>query len=142
MSYAITSVMQQQFYHLWLATTYRRGTTLGILRENDANLCALITSSNEQALRLGIRRMYLAGYDIREAPFVWAVVKGKPINNPILNSKSPNQEIPWYAAYAFDYISKYYKDVDYSKLKRGEGEYAEFLGELRKGDPAAFAAEK
>ena len=86
--------------------------------------------------------MYLAGYDIREAPYAWAVAQGTPVNNPVMNSKHPDQETPWYAAYAFDYISQYYKDVDYSKLKRGDAEYAEFLGELRKADPAAFAAKK
>ncbi len=94
------------------------------------------------ALRLSIRQMYLAGYDIREAPFAWAVAQGKTVSNPVIDSKNPDQEIPWYAAYGFDYISKYYGDVDYSKLKRGEGEYAEFLGELRKGDPEAFGATK
>ena len=54
-------------------------------------------------------------------------------------AKHPGKEIPWYAAYAFNYISQYYKDVDYSKLKRGEAEYQQFLQELRKADPEAFA---
>ena len=53
-------------------------------------------------------------------------------------AKHPGKEIPWYAAYAFNYISQYYKDVDYSKLKRGEAEYQQFLQELRKADPEAF----
>ena len=86
--------------------------------------------------------MYLAGYDIREAPFAWVVAQGKPVPNPIIDSKEPDKEIPWYAAYAFDYISKYYSDVDYSKLKRGEAEYAQFLEELRKADPQAFEESK
>ena len=97
---------------------------------------------DEQSLRLGIRQMYLAGYDIREAPYAWAVAQGKPVNNPVIDSKDPDKEIPWYAAYAFDYISKYYRDVDYSKLKRGEQEYQQFLQELRKADPEAFAPQK
>ena len=80
--------------------------------------------------------MYLAGYDIREAPYAWAVAQGKPVQNPIINSKHPDQEIPWYAAYAFNYISHYYSDVDYSKLKRGEREYQQFLQELYKADPS------
>ena len=91
---------------------------------------------SEQQLRIGIRQMYLAGYDIREAPFAWAVAQGKPVQNPIINSKHPDQEIPWYAAYAFNYISHYYSDVDYSKLKRGEREYQQFLQELYKADPS------
>jgi hypothetical protein len=61
---------------------------------------------------------------------------GKPVSNPILNSKHPDQEIPWYAAYAFNYISHYYQDVDYSKLKRGQREYQQFLQELYKADPS------
>ena len=81
----------------------------------------------------------MAGYDIREAPFAWAVAQGMSVNNPVINSKDPDKEIPWYAAYAFNYISQYYKDVDYSKLKRGRKEYQQFLEELRKADPEAFA---
>ncbi len=61
------------------------------------------------------------------------------VNNPVINSKDPDKEIPWYAAYAFNYISQYYKDVDYSKLKRGRKEYQQFLEELRRADPGAFA---
>jgi len=80
--------------------------------------------------------MYLAGYDIREAPYAWAVAQGKPVNNPVIDSKHPDKEIPWYAAYAFNYISHYYSDVDYSKLKRGEREYQQFLQELYKADPS------
>ena len=82
--------------------------------------------------------MYLAGYDIREAPYAWTVAQGKPVANPVINAKHPDEQIPWYAAYAFDYISKYYRDVDYSKLKRGEREYQQFKEELRRVDPAAF----
>ena len=48
--------------------------------------------------------------------------------------------IPWETAYAFDYISKFYSDVDYSRLKRGEKEYAQFLDALRKADLGAFAS--
>ena len=95
----------------------------------------------QQCIRQTIRQMYLAGYDIREAPFAWAVAQGKPVNNPVIDSKDPDKEIPWYAAYAFNYISQYYRDVDYSKLKRGEKEYQQFLQELRKADPEAFAAQ-
>ncbi len=32
--------------------------------------------------------------------------------------------------------------VDLSKLKRGEADYAQFLDELRKADPAAFDTKK
>jgi hypothetical protein len=93
---------------------------------------------NERVLRVGIRQMYLAGYDIREAPFAWALAADKPATNPVIDSKQPDKEIPWYTAYAFNYISQFYSDVDYSKLKRGEAEYAQFLDELRKADPDAF----
>ncbi len=50
--------------------------------------------------------------------------------------------MPWYATYGFNYISQLYPDVDYSKLKRGEKEYAQFLDELRRADPEAFAGKK
>ena len=125
MEYAISSVLQKQLYIQWLADI-----------EDPNVLFSYVAYRREQALRLGIRQMYLAGYDIREAPFAWAVAQGKPVQNPIINSKHPDQEIPWYAAYAFNYISHYYSDVDYSKLKRGEHEYQQFLQELYKADPS------
>ena len=105
----------------------------------DGNQSVIHTVSffrNQQLLRIGIRQMYLTGYDIREAPFAWAVAQGKAVANPVINSKHPDKEIPWYAAYAFNYISQYYKDVDYSKLKRGRAEYQQFLKELYKADPS------
>ncbi len=126
LSYEISVVLQK---HSYLARI-----SLGA----DVDQAAITISRYEQAMRLGIRQMYLAGYDIREAPFAWAVAQGKPINNPLIDSKHPDKEIPWYAAYAFDYLSQYYQDVDYSKLKRGDAEYQQFLGELRKADPEAF----
>ena len=95
-----------------------------------------VISRSAQAMRLGPRQMYLAGYDIREAPYAWALAQGKTVQNPIINSKHPDQEIPWYAAYAFNYISQCYPDVDYSKLKSGEQEYKAFQQELYKADPS------
>ena len=138
LSYGISSTIQHQFFRLWSITTYAPGVNLHTMSNNDMKLCAFVTRLNEQALRLGIRRMYLSGYDIREAPYAWAVAQGKPVNNPVIDSKHPDKEIPWYAAYAFNYISQYYQDVDYSKLKRGRAEYQQFLQELRKADPEAF----
>ena len=81
--------------------------------------------------------MYLAGYDIRYAPFAWSVEQGKRIKSP---ADEPNKHMPWYATYAFNAIDQLYPNVDYSKLKRGEREYQQFLQELRKADPGAFAA--
>jgi hypothetical protein len=137
LSSAIASVIQKQTLIAWpfinkaarLDGNYSVTRTVSFLHE-------------EQLLRVGIRQMYLAGYDIREAPYAWAVAQGRPVNNPVIDSKDPDKEIPWYAAYAFNYISQYYKDVDYSKLKRGEKEYQQFLQELRKADPEAFAPQK
>lgn len=138
-SHAITSVLQKHRY---------------ITQHSDPYPCAMFCSDdpyggydfalqlNEQSLRIGIREMYLAGYDLREAPFAWAVAQGIAVHHPVVDSREPDKEIPWYAAYAFDYISQYYKDVDYSKLKRGEAEYREFLGVLRKAGPEAFAGKK
>ena len=92
----------------------------------------------KQEIRLGIRQMYLAGYDIREAPYAWANSPSDLDRNPTVALRGlPDQfSIFWYAAYAFNYISQYYADVDYSKLKRGEKEYQQFLQELYKADPS------
>ena len=92
-----------------------------------------IIELNKQVLRLGIRQMYLAGYDIRYAPFGWSVEQGKQIKGPV---DQPNKHMPWYATYAFNDISQLYPNVGYSKLKRGEAEYQQFLKELYQADPS------
>ena len=92
---------------------------------------------NEQTLRIGIRQMYLAGYDIREAPSAWAAAAGEPTNR-FAKTKRRLVPIPWYTFYSFDYINRFYSEVDYGKLKLGAKEYAQFLDELRKTDPEAF----
>jgi hypothetical protein len=130
LSYAVTAILQQNDFR----------ARPGIARSADGAVVAM--AQYQSTMRIGIRQMYLAGYDIREAPYAWAVAQGKPVNNPVIDSKHPDKEIPWYAAYAFNYISQYYKDVDYSKLKRGRKEYQQFLRELRKADPEAFAPQR
>ncbi len=132
LSYAITSVLQKHSY----ITRYARPSNVVDFPSMDFSPFVLDLSKSEQSLRIGIRQMYLAGYDIREAPFAGAGAQGKPVNNPVIDSKHPDKEIPWYAAYAFNYISQYYKDVDYSKLKRGRADYQQFLKGLYKADPS------
>ncbi len=130
LSCSITSVLQKRAY---LARHHSR--TRGYFP-------TLWLRLNEQTLRIGIRQMYLAGYDIREAPYAWAVAEGKPADNPVIDSRYPTRAIPWYAIYAFNYIRQYYSKADFSKLKRGEAEYAQLLDELRKADPEAFEQKK
>ena len=136
LSYAITSVIQAQGFHglptYFVPNPMERASAIGDIR----NSALVGVWQNEQALRIGIRQMYLAGYDIREAPFAGVLAQGKKMNNPVIDSKHPDQEFPGYAAYAFNYISQYYKDVDSSKLKRGRREYQQFLQELYKADPS------
>ena len=95
---------------------------------------------NSQELRMGVRQTYLAGFDVRYAPLAWSVEQGKHIRGPLIVPDYGH--MPWYATYGFNDISQLYPDVDYSKLKRGEAEYAQFLDELRKADPEAFANQK
>lgn len=143
MSYAIASVKENQGYVAWdLATKADLKRQFIYNNHLDYGIFAFGAWQKLQIISTGIRQMYLAGYDIREAPYAWAVAQGKPANNPVIDSKHPDKEIPWYAAYAFNYISQYYKDVDYSNLKRGRQEYQQFLKELRKADPEAFAQPK
>ena len=137
LSYAIISIIQKQAYLAWPLITSPHACHLYSLNEYGNSFISMFGYwQTTQQMRIGIRQMYLAGYDIREAPYAWAVAQGKPVENPIINSKHPDKEIPWYAAYAFNYISHYYQDVDYSKLKRGEKEYQQFLQELYKADPS------
>ncbi|HTV81595.1 MAG TPA: hypothetical protein VME18_03005 [Acidobacteriaceae bacterium] len=95
-------------------------------------------TTEEQMLRIGIRQMYVAGYDIREAPSAWAGAAGEPFTNPVTEPARLTTDVPWFAACAFDYISRFYSGVDYSRLKRGQAEYAQLLQELHKSDPDAF----
>lgn len=98
---------------------------------------------SEQVMRLSFRTMLQHGYDIREAPSAWEFAAGYPYVNPLLDqARTPAAMLrtaPWYVAYSMSLVSRLYRDVDYSNLKRGEAEYAEFLEELRKADPEAFA---
>jgi hypothetical protein len=80
--------------------------------------------------------MYRAGYDIREAPYAWVKERGKAIKNP--QQKGAPYVSPGYAAYSFAFMSEFYPGEDYSKLKRGDAEYAQFLKQLRRSDPSAF----
>ncbi|MHB1702014.1 MAG: hypothetical protein ACYCSN_18165 [Acidobacteriaceae bacterium] len=132
LSIAVQSIVQRQEYMAVGAMRYGTGETA--MPPKGISYMETMLS-----LRLAIRQMYLVGYDIREAPFAWKYERGQQVNNPVINSTHPDSDFPWYAAYAFNYISQYYKDVDYSKLKKGEAEYQQFLEELRKTDPQAFA---
>ncbi len=144
LSYAIAAILQKQSY---IAKSVFKSAY-----PSDLYTVGLLT--NKQKLRLGILAMFNSGYDIREAPFAWADALGVPIQNPMTpaaDSKRSSKgwaswyvkySLYWYAAYAFNYIGQYYKDVDYSKLKRGEAEYAAFLQELRQADPEAFAKQR
>ena len=131
LSYGITAVLQKDVDDAWRTARSKS-------QQDKANLFQELLSLNQQVLRVGIRQMYLAGYDIREAPWAWDVALGQSVKNPIAGGPSKLIK-PWYAAYAFNYISHYCADVDYRKLKRGEAEYQQFLGELLRADPGAFA---
>ncbi len=154
LSFVITAVLQKQGYQAWpiimspgsqwLSTGLPAPKALLFLKfqNNIEDLEYFGALQEEQQLRLGIRTMYLAGFDIREAPFAWSVAQGRAVVNPAIDELHPGRLVPWYAAYTFNFISHYYSDVDYSKLKRGETEYAQFLDELRKADPEAFERKK
>ena len=87
LSCAITSVLQNDSYIIQNAQTEPVSPPYP---ENQLyQLFIVMLSMNEQALRIGIRQMYLAGYDIREAPFAWAAAEGKPGRQPGDGSKRP-----------------------------------------------------
>jgi hypothetical protein len=110
-------------------------------------------AQDQRMIRMAIRNVLLAGFDVREAPFAWATAHGAMFPNPAIES-SPDVvpfpagsrlhdegpgEFPWYSDYAFAYIHRYFADEDFAMLKCGEKEYAQFLDELRKADPDVFA---
>ncbi len=139
-SYELAIVHQRMIEHLERVQAYRPDRWSLNNEKNGSDNAKytgrFIRNLNQKTMRLGINRMYETGYDIREAPFAWAAAQGKPVPKQVLR---PNDSFPWYATYAVDYINRYYPNVDYSKLKRGAAEYRQFLGELRKADPGAFA---
>ena len=136
-SYALAIVHQQIIQQLERVQKYRPDRWSFNNEKNGSDNIKYtgryIRNINEKTLRLGIYRMYKAGYDIREAPFAWAAAQGKPVPKQVLR---PNDRFPWYATYAVDYIHRYYSNVGYSKLKRGQAEYQGFLKELYKADPS------
>ena len=143
LSSAIASVLQEQGNVAWYESQHQGGGgSVASGMSYRAFWPGFILWRDEQAIRIGIRQMYLAGYDIREAPFAWALAEGKPAANPVTDASGSNAGVPWYTAYAFNYISQFYSNVDYNKLKRGKAEYAQFLAELRKADPEAFVQKK
>lgn len=133
LAYSIASILQDNILETALvvestspnAMNYRFGEALRL---------------NQQVLRLGIHLMYQSGYDIREAPFAWTVAQAKPVNNPVINTWHPDRKIPWYAAYAFIYMSHRYPGADYSKLKCGHAEYQQFIDEVYAADPTLQAS--
>jgi hypothetical protein len=149
LSFAITSVVQHHAYHM--SHHYLKP-------ERDSQLDVIVLPYKlweyGQLVRLGVRQMYLAGFDIREAPS--SIASGSTARNPLVDFKSCDAVIGMYKpvassranglalfpTYAFNYISQYYSNVDYSKLKRGRAEYATFLKELRKADPDAFVKDR
>lgn len=138
LSDAIASVLQNQAFLVQSSND----TSSGLEANRWEAPLSLYLLMSEQAIRIGIRQMYLAGYDIREAPFAWAIAAGRPAMNPVTAPDRVSAKVPWHAAYAFDYIRQFYSGVDYSRLKRGEKEYALFLDELRRADPDAFAEKR
>ncbi len=135
LSYSLAATDQQLVERLFRAQHFMGGRWSSSGHRNGYWIWQFIWNLNEQVLRIGIREMYLAGFDIRYAPSAWAVAQEKQIEDPV---DEPHKHMPWYATYAFNDISQLYSNVDYSKLKKGEAEYAQFLDELRKADPEAF----
>ena len=132
---AIVAVTEKQGYRSWPWTQLHHSSF--------PMMSASALAEKAAQIRMGMRQMFLAGYDIRESPYVFALQDGLPIDNPVPVSDSRFSRSGWYTkywyvGYTFSHISQYYRDVDYSKLKRGEAEYQQFLRELRKADPRAF----
>lgn len=134
LSYAITSVLQEDGYEQWSLAKSKN-------MHDKKNLFTACLELNEQVIRIGIRQMYLAGYDIREAPLAWDAAQGIAVEGAKVDESQTNVK-PWYAAYAYEYISSFYADAEFARMKRGETEYAQFVKALRAADPQAFEKRK
>ena len=120
LSYSVSMVVQK------LSFLHASASRLAVQGNN------ITASQYERAMRLAIRQLYLSGYDPREAPTTWAQTQKKADSNPVIDSPHPDRAMSWEEAYTFDYLSMYYRDVDYSKLKQGKEEYQQFLDELHR----------
>lgn len=132
LSYAVTSIVQEQAYRIWLLQVTRGFNGIYIYQ--------FILRMNQQVLRQGLRPMLRAGYDLREAPFAWTSVPPAQKWAPRASSKNPTHfknisDPPWYARYSMDHLSHYYARVNYSDLNRDRLNYENFLEELRRADP-------
>ncbi len=132
LSYAVTSVVQEEAYRIWMAEMF--GPRSGLLVIDD--LHPFILRRNQQVLRLGLRPMLRAGYDVRVAPYAWQVVWRKS-GNAAANPENRRVATPWYAQYSMGVLRDFYADVEYGKLRLGEGEYGGMLGELKGGGQAS-----
>lgn len=132
LAYAVTVIVQKQSY------VARYSGLASAMQSGYQELVVFALARQQQALRIGIRQMFLAGYDIREAPFAWTAASGLPVTNPASSIRYPHKEASWYTSYTFDYISKFYQNVNFTMLESGQQEYSTVLAQLRKVDPSAF----
>ncbi len=134
LSYSIASVMQNGISEAAIIAQSNN-------RKDIRSKFSEILEINKLVIQKGISQMYSAGFDIREAPFTWSMADGVDVRNPVVGTYILGKDLPWYTSYSFDYISQYYRDADYSKLKRGEAEYQQLLADLRRDDPEAFTGD-
>lgn len=138
LSFAISSVLQKQGYRAWPEIMSPQAQRrLGLMGR--ASFESFGELQVEQQVRLGIRMMYLAGFDIREAPFAWSFAQKIPVANPILDNRDPKKATSWYTAYGFNVICHFYQSANFGKLESGVEEYSRFIEALRRADPDAFS---
>ena len=89
-------------------------------------------SLENQADRVGLERMFAAGYDIREAPASWKAVSDKKGDGPINPFWSSHDNKAMRRSYLMAELRNRYYDVDFSTLKKDSDEF-HHVAEIVKG---------
>ena len=92
---------------------------------------ALEPDRNKQTVRIGMRYMLHAGYDIREAPFAWDAAANHDAQNP----RSGDYILSSFEQSVLGDLYFYYTSIDYSRLKANRSAYRQMLATLQKDDP-------
>lgn len=84
---------------------------------------AYARSLENQADRVALEWMLMAGYDIREAPASWQAVSLKQGDGPVNPIWSSHDNKTMRRSYLMAELRNNYSDVDYSKLKKDSEQF-------------------
>jgi len=101
-----------------------------------------IRSLENQADRVALEWMLIAGYDIREAPASWKAVSLKQGDGPVNPIWSSHENKTMRRSYLMAELRNNYSDVDYSKLKNDSEQFHQVAGIVKNLESKKKAKDK